>query len=298
MQVMNRPSARFLMCRPEHFAVSYAINPWMDPESWARDKRAHMAAAREWRVLHDKLLELGARVELVPPASGLPDLVFTANAGVVLDRQVLLARFRHPERRREEPHFEAAFRGLQAHGHIDGITKLPSDLVLEGAGDCVFDATRSLFWMGYGPRSDAAARHVVADMFGHEVAALELADERFYHMDTALCPLSGGEVMYLPGAFTGAGLAEIRDRVAAHDRIEIGAEDGCRLAANAVCIGKTLILSGAGERLCAELKARGYRVVKTALPSFLRSGGSAFCLTLRLDRQSVPVSASARAAVA
>ncbi len=294
----TNPSARFLMCRPEHFAVSYSINPWMDPKSWARDKRAHFAAAREWRRLHANLVELGAGIELVPSAPGLPDLVFTANAGVVLNRQVLLARFRHPERRREEPHFEAAFRRLQAHGHIDGITKLPPDLVLEGAGDCVFDATRSLFWMGYGPRSDAAARRVVADTFGHDVAALELADERFYHMDTALCPLDGGEVMYLPSAFTQAGRAEIHARVAPQDRIEIAADEGCRLAANAVCIGKTLILSGAGERLCAELKERGYRVVRTPLPSFLRSGGSAFCLTLRLDRQSIPVSASDRAAVA
>ena len=224
--------------------------------------------------------------------------MFTANAGVVLDRHVLLARFRHPERRREEPHFEAAFRGLQAHGLIDSVSRLPGDVVLEGAGDCVFDAARGLFWMGYGPRSDAGAWHVVSDMFGHEVVALELADERFYHMDTALCPLSGGEVMYLPAAFTPAGLAIIRDRVAPPDRIELGLEDGCRLAANAVCIGRSLIMSGAGERLRRELEARGYRVLDTPLPSFLRSGGSAFCLTLRLDRQSLPVSATAEAAVA
>jgi hypothetical protein len=91
--------------------------------------------------------------------------------------------------------------------------------------------------------------------------------------------------MYLPSAFTRAGLAEIRSHVTPGDRIEIGPEDGCHLAANAVCIGKTLIMSGVGERLCAEVETRGYRVVKTPLPSFLRSGGSAFCLTLRLDRQ-------------
>jgi N-dimethylarginine dimethylaminohydrolase len=298
MKLENRPNARFLMCRPEHFAVSYAINPWMDPESWNRDERGHFAAAREWRALHAKLLELGASVELVPPAAGLPDLVFTANAGVVLDRQVLLARFRHPERRGEEPHFEAAFRRLQAHGLIDSVTKLPSGLVLEGAGDCVFDKRRNLFWMGYGPRSDAAARHVVADMFGQEVAALELADARFYHMDTALCPLDGGEVMYLPGAFTRTGRAEIRARVAMEDRIEIGAEDGDRFAANAVCLGKTVIMSRASERLRAELTARGYRVLETPLPSFLRSGGSAFCLTLRLDRRSAAGAGADRAAVA
>jgi N-dimethylarginine dimethylaminohydrolase len=282
----------FLMCRPEHFAVSYAINPWMDPASWARDKRAHIAAAQEWRALHTNLLKLGASVELVAPAPGLPDLVFTANAAVVLDRRVLLARFRHPERRREEPHFEMAFCELQARGHIDTVHKLPAGLVLEGAGDCVFDAARGVFWMGYGPRSDAAARHVVADMFAPEVVALELADARFYHMDTALCPLSGGEVMYLPSAFTAAGRAAIRARVAPQDRIEISLGDGCRLAANAVCVGKTLLMSGAGARLRAELAARGYGVVETPLPSFMRSGGSAFCLTLRLDRQSSEICAS------
>jgi N-dimethylarginine dimethylaminohydrolase len=283
---MNCPGGRFLMCRPEHFAVSYAINPWMDPGGWARDQRAHLAAAREWRALYRRLVEFGAAVELVPPAPGIPDLVFTANAGVVLNRHVLLARFRHPERRREEPHFEAAFRALQAHGLIDSVSRLPGDggarrrrrLRVRCRARTVLDGIR--------PRSDAGARHVVSDMFGNEVVAPELADERFYHMDTALCPLSGGEVMYLPAAFTPAGLAIIRDRVAPQDRIELGLEDGCRLAANAVCIGRSLIMSGAGERLRRELEARGYRVLDTPLPSFLRSGGSAFCLTLRLDRRS------------
>jgi N-dimethylarginine dimethylaminohydrolase len=295
MEINNRRNARFLMCRPEHFAVSYAINPWMDPQSWARDDRAHFAAAREWRALHRSLLELGASVELVPPVAGLPDLVFTANAGVVLDRRVLLARFRHPERAREEPHFEAAFRALQARGVIDSVTKLPPGLVLEGAGECVFDAKRKLFWMGHGPRSDVAARTMVADFFGQDVVALQLADERFYHMDTALCPLDGGEVIYLPSAFTRIGRAEICARVATQDRIELDVHDGNRFAANAVCLGMTVIMSSASEHLRAELNARGYRVVQTPLPSFLRSGGSAFCLTLRLDRTSARAHTAERA---
>ena len=290
------PSARFLMCRPEHFGVSYAINPWMDPQSWARDARAHAAAVREWAALHGKLAELSAAVELVPPVPGLPDLVFTANAAVVLDGQVLLARFRHSERQREEAHFEAAFRSLQARGLVDAVRRLPRDLVLEGAGDCVWDAGRKLFWLGYGPRSDAAARATVEDTFGQETIALELADRRFYHMDTALAPLPGGELMYLPDAFTPAGKAAIRERVAPQQRIEIGIADGCRLAANAVCLGDKLIMSDCGERLRAELEERGYEVVTTPLASFLRSGGSAFCLTLRLDRRSAPVSAAVQQA--
>jgi N-dimethylarginine dimethylaminohydrolase len=299
MTLLNRSTARFLMCRPEHFAVNYTINPWMDPKRWARDADAHAAAEREWQAFYRKLLELGAAVELVPPAPGLPDLVFTANAAVVLDGKALLARFRHPERQREEGHFEAAFRSLLARGLIDSVRKLPKDLVLEGAGDCVWDARRKLFWMGYGPRSDANAAQAVEEMFAQDVVALELADPRFYHMDTALAPLPGGEVMYLPRAFTAAGKAAIHERVAPNERIEITIEDGCRLAANAVALGNTLIMSGCGRRLRAQLEARGYAVVTTPLSSFLRSGGSAFCLTLRLDRRSVPLSAVApEAAVA
>ena len=298
MTLLETPTARFLMCRPEHFAVSYSINPWMEPERWAGDAGAHAAAQREWAGLYRKLLNLGAAIELVPPVAGLPDLVFTANAAVVLDGKALLARFRHPERQREEEHFAAAFRALQARGLIDAVRKLPKGLVLEGAGDCVWDARRNLFWMGYGPRSNAGAARAVKEMFGQEVVALELADARFYHMDTALAPLPGGEVMYLPSAFTPAGLDEIRSRIAPEQRIEIGGEDGDRLAANAVCIGKAVVMSGASEQLRHKLEERGYRVIITPLPSFLRSGGSAFCLTLRLDRNSVADSTAERAAVA
>jgi len=161
--------------------------------------------------------------------------------------------------------------------------------VLEGAGDCVWDTSRKLFWLGYGQRSDAEARHAVADMFGQEVVALELADGRFYHMDTALSALPGGEVMYLPAAFTAAGQAAIRDRVAPEQRIALGMADARRLAANAVCLGDAVVMSACSERLRAELGERGYRVVTTPLTAFLRSGGSAFCLTLRLDRRSAPV---------
>src|SRR5207237_1763593 len=167
------------------------------------------------------------------------------------------ARFRHAERQAEESHVAAAFRSLQARGVVDEVVALPGDVVLEGAGDCVWDGTRQLFWMGHGPRSSLAARDTVIELFGVDVVALELADPRFYHMDTALSPLPGGEVMYLPAAFTAAGRALIRDRVPAHARIELGIADGCRLAANAVCLGDTLVMSSCGARLRAELRQRG-----------------------------------------
>jgi N-dimethylarginine dimethylaminohydrolase len=283
-------TAHILMCRPDHFAVTYAINPWMDPNAWARDGQALANASHvEWKRLYRTLSQHGAAVELLPAMPGLPDMVFTANAAVVLDGKALLARFRHPERQREEAHFDQAFRALKACGQIDAIERMPDGLVLEGAGDCVWDRSRQMFWMGYGPRSDAAARGVVEAAFGVDVVALELADPRFYHMDTALCPLPRGEVMYFPGGFTAPGLAAIRARVEPALRIELDAEDAGRLAANAVCLGDAIVLSRCSSGLRWRLEQRGYGVVETPLGSFQRGGGSAFCLTLQLDRVSAQV---------
>jgi N-dimethylarginine dimethylaminohydrolase len=288
---------RFLMCPPDHYEVAYSINPWMDPAGWSQASRGLAKAARqEWIALRRTLLQLGATVELVPPVPGLPDLVFTANSAVVLDGKALLARFRHPERQGEEPRYAAAFRTLARRGVIASVATLPDGLVLEGAGDCVWDAARNLFWMGYGQRSDLAARAAVEDAFGVEVVALELADPRFYHIDTALSALPGGELMYLPAAFTAAARAAIAERATAMQRIAIADANAGRLAANTVCVGDALVMPGCSDDLRHALEARGYRVIVVPLPAFLRSGGAAFCLTLRLERRSATRSADARAA--
>lgn len=280
-------SPRLLMCRPTHFGVLYAINPWMRPEDWQPHETMLAAQAqRQWAGLRRAFIARGAEIELVAPVERLPDLVFTANAAVVLDGKALLARFRHPERQGEEQHFREAFDGLKARGLIHTVEALPDGMMLEGAGDCVFDRTRNLFWMGFGPRSDAAASRVVEETFGIEAVALELCDPRFYHMDTALCPLPGGEVLYFPGAFTAAGRGAIADRVPQDRRLEIGESDACGLAANAVAVGDTLVMAAASRRLRAQLIERGYQVAVVPLSAFLRSGGAAFCLTLRLDRTS------------
>jgi N-dimethylarginine dimethylaminohydrolase len=281
------PQPRFLMCPPRHFAVTYSINPWMDPRAWADSgAELHATAERQWKGLHRALLRHGAAVETVAPEPGLPDLVFTANAAVVLDGKALLARFRHPERRREEPAYAAAFRSLKARGLIGEISEMPEGLALEGAGDCLWDARRGLFWMGCGFRSDAAASAVVEEHFGVRCVPLALADPSFYHLDTAFCPLPCGGVIYHPGAFTPEALARIEALVAPGDRIALGQSDAAQFAANAVCFGRVVVLSSGSEALRASLEQRGYTVVQTPLQAFLRSGGSACCLTLRLDRSS------------
>jgi N-dimethylarginine dimethylaminohydrolase len=278
---------RFLMCPPRHFEVTYSINPWMDPQAWAGSGAAlHATATRQWRGLHHALQKHGAVIEMIVPASGLPDLVFTANAAVVLDRKALLARFRHPERQGEQPVFAAAFRALVERGLLDEVAEMPEDVALEGAGDCIWDSRRRQFWKGSGFRSDAAAARVVEGCFGVPCVPLTLANPSFYHLDTAFCALPCGSVVYYPGAFTPQALDAIHSQVAPADRIALDEADAARFAANAVCFGGVIVLSSASAALQRALMTRGYKVVETPLDAFQRSGGSACCLTLRLDHRS------------
>jgi len=288
------PRPRFLMCRPQYFAVTYSINPWMDPAAWSQSGDAlHGEAVRQWEGLLHAVRRSGATVELVEPENGLPDLVFTANSAVVLDGKALLARFRHPQRQGEEPVYAAAFNALRSRGLIDEVVTLPPGVTLEGAGDCLWDAHRQLFWMGCGFRSGVEAREVVAEQFGVPCVALALADPAFYHLDTCFSPLPCGAVMYYPAAFTTEGLAQIHARVAPTQRIAIAAEDAAHFAANAVNFGRTILVSSCSETLRAQLKKRGYTVVEAPLTVFQRSGGSACCLTLRLDHQSAAIARGA-----
>jgi N-dimethylarginine dimethylaminohydrolase len=283
----QRPQPRFLMCRPQHFAVTYSINPWMDPTAWAETGTVLQAtAARQWNGLQRMLTAKGAQVEVIEAVPGLPDLVFTANAAIVLDRRALLARFRHPERQGEQPVFAAAFAALQARGLIDEVVETPETIALEGAGDCIWDQQRQLFWMGSGFRSDVTAKPIVEDYFGVPCVPLALAEANFYHLDTAFCALSCGAVIYYPAAFTPEALDAIHQRVTPAQRIALTSADAARFSANSVCFGEVLVLSSCSESLRRQVEERGYRVAKAPLHAFLRSGGSACCLTLRLDHRS------------
>jgi len=277
------------MTDPSHYAVSYRINPWMRPEAWdaggaGLSRRAAAASQSLARILSG----LGAAIHWVGAAEGLPDLVFPANAAVVLDGRVLLARFRCPERRGEEPVFRRAFERLAAQGIIADIATLPDGCFQEGAGDAVWDAGRRLFWTGWGPRSDRVASDHVAATFGRPVVPLELATERFYHLDTCFCPLAGGEILYYPPAFSADALAAIRERVNPGDLIEADEHEAAAFCVNAISLRRELVMASAPASLRAKLAARGYRLRETELAPFILSGGAAFCMTLRLDHASVP----------
>jgi N-dimethylarginine dimethylaminohydrolase len=274
------------MCPPEHFEVSYRINPWMEPDAWTKQAAKLATAARDgWARLRDAYGALGAQIETMPPQAGLPDLVFTANAAVVLDGKAILARFVHPQRRGEESPGRSFFETLKQRGILDSLHELPQDVFFEGAGDAIWDAQRQTMWMGFGQRSSLEARDTVRQVFGVNTVSLELASPNFYHLDTCLCVLPDGEILWYPPAFTPAAQSLLRG-LAGDLLIEAGEEDAHALGVNSVPIGRDLIMAHCSPGLRERLEALGYRITVVALEPFRRSGGAAWCLTLRLDSRS------------
>lgn len=265
---------RFLMCPPVHFDVEYVINPWMAGHIHTAN---HQLASSQWAQLSTLLNQHGKVVSL-PPVNGLPDLVFTANAALVYGRSAVLSSFRYPERQPEAQHFADWLRadGFEVH-------TLPPGALFEGAGDALLDREKPLLWFGHGLRSNLAAKPYIEQFIGIEVQPLELCDPRFYHLDTCFCPLEYGFLLYYPHAFTPKSRSAIETRVPQEKRWAVSEEDAVRFTCNAVNIGRRVILNDASSETLAWLTERGFEVIKTPLTEFMRSGGAAKCLSLRLN---------------
>jgi N-dimethylarginine dimethylaminohydrolase len=265
--------SRLLVCAPDYFTIDYEINPWMRRSNQADPERAR----RQWAGLMDTLeREAGALLVRVQPVPGLPDMVFTANAGLVVGRRAVPSRFRHPERQREEQHFEAWFR---AQGYE--VLLLDDGLYFEGAGDLL--RFPDLWFGGYRQRSEIGAYRRLSEWFGREIIPLELVDGRFYHLDTCFSPLSGGELLYYPPAFDSYAQAVLADHLEAARRLSVPEAEALRFACNAVCVDKHVVLPAGCPLTAAMLEAHGYQPHPLPLDEFMKAGGSAKCLTLALD---------------
>jgi N-dimethylarginine dimethylaminohydrolase len=262
------------MCPPEYFNVAYIINPWMHGNLRKID---NAVAKQQWRSLYDTLTDVGV-VRLVLPQPSSPDMVFTANAGLVKKNRFIVSRFRYPERQAEEPYFADWF---QDRGYE--VCLMPRDVPFEGAGDALFDRGSRCLWMAHGHRSIQGARDVIAQQLDTEVVVLKLVDQRFYHLDTCFCPLEGGYVLHYPPAFDEASRAIIDERVPAEKRIVIEEEDALSFACNAVNVDDTIVVNRASPGLVRVMAKKGFKVIQTPLSEFMKAGGSAKCLTLRLD---------------
>jgi N-dimethylarginine dimethylaminohydrolase len=258
----------YLMCPPEHFDVTYAINPWMRPDTPVDPA----LAMRQWETLKQTYASLGHSVRAITPVRGLPDMVFAANGATVIDGQVLGVRFRHPQRAAEAGAYLDWFRA-------NGWPVHEAEHVNEGEGDILFTGDGTIL-AGYGFRSDLEAGEELAAAFGRLVVSLRLVDPRFYHLDTALCVLDATTAMYYPAAFDDAGRAALASIFA--ELIEAKDEDAEVLGLNAVSDGRHVVLAAAATGLAHSLSSRGFEVVPVDMSELLKAGGGAKCCTLEL----------------
>jgi lysine-ketoglutarate reductase/saccharopine dehydrogenase-like protein (TIGR00300 family) len=270
---------RILMCAPDHYDVDYVINPWMEGNI---HKSSRNKAVEQWSKLNFVLNNI-AKVDLVEGQLGVPDMVFTANAGLVLGDNAVLSRFYHPERQGEEPYFKKWF---EDNGF--NVFELPKDLPFEGAGDALLDREGRWLWAGYGFRSELDSHPYIAKWLDIEVLSLRLIDDRFYHLDTCFCPLSGGYLLYYPGAFDSYSNHIIEGRVPEEKRIAIAEADAINFACNSVNVGQTVVMNKASDSLKQRLGDAGFEVIETPLTEFLKAGGAAKCLTLRINEPVLP----------
>jgi N-dimethylarginine dimethylaminohydrolase len=273
---MKQPRPRILMCPPTHYGIEYEINPWMSRSRGSTPERAQL----QWQGLHDTLVKLGVQVDLMTPQPGLPDLVFTANAGLIFRNRFFSSRFRHAVRARETPYYDAWF---GEHGYR--IEHLPEDTFFEGAGDALFCGP-TLF-AGYLIRSDVNGHQWLGGVLGKQVLPLELVNPYFYHLDTCFCPLAPGVAIYHPDAFDVYGRKVLERHIPR--LVAVGDSDARRFGCNAVIVGKTAVINTGCAQLTADLEGLGFATVALELDEFLKAGGSAKCLTLRLDGEEAAV---------
>jgi N-dimethylarginine dimethylaminohydrolase len=261
-------AGRVLMCPPAHFGVRYCINPWMDPSRPVDRARA----MTQWRAIEAAYLAAGHTVVTVDPVPGLPDMVFAANAGLVRDERVLLTRFRHPERAGEEAAYAAAFRAV-------GFTEVtPASFVNEGEGDYL--RAGAVVLGGSGFRTDPRSHAEVAEFLGAPVVALELVDDRFYHLDTALAVLGDELVAYWPGAFSRRSVGVLEDIFP--DAVIASEADAVAFGLNAWSDGVMVVVSSGAVGLIDTLRSRGFATVPVDTSELQKAGGSVKCCTLEL----------------
>jgi len=256
-----------LMCRPDFFTVVYRINPWMDP-ALPTDTSL---AVQQWTTLYDTYIDLGFDVKLVDPIDGLPDMVYAANGGFVIDNIAYGASFTHPERQPEGPAYMEWFAA-------NGFDVRDPKNINEGEGDFLLVGDRILAGTGF--RSASNSHEEIAEIYNREVVTLKLVNPSFYHLDTAIAVLDDTNIAYLESAFDEESLTKLRALFP--DAIIATEEDAAVLGLNSYSDGYNVVIASRAKDFERQLRERGYNPIGVDLSELLLGGGGVKCCTLEL----------------
>lgn len=280
LEDMPAPS-KVMVVNPKYFDVKYVINPHMEGHIGDINfEEAHV----EWEKLKSAYENLGLYVHEVPAQEEFPDMVFCANQSLPNiksdgTKEVIMSVMHSPQRKGEVPHIEEVYEASSYNViHLDE-TQFTD---FEGMGDAIWHFKKRLIWGGYGYRSTEDVYSHIAEMLETPVIALELINEKFYHLDTCFCVLNEETVLIYPAAFTEDGLKKIRSIFSTViEANQHEAED--LFACNATCPdGKNVFIQKGCVDVNRKLEELGFRVHEFATDEYLKSGGSVFCMKMLL----------------
>ena len=264
---------KLLMCAPNYYGIEYEINPWMDLQQQVKKE----AAQQQWENLYQTLSALDIDIALIQQKPGVPDMVFTANAGLWYQNKIALPYFKYPERQKETQFFRAWF--LQAGFSFlnDYNLEHPDIHHFEGAGDALLAGDK--LFVGYGFRSDKAFYEEAVYFDQSKVIYCELVHPNFYHIDTCFCPLNEHQAIWYPDAFSVNAQKNMRQAI---ELIDVPIEEASSFACNAVVYGQHIVIPSDTPVLSKKLRALGMTVHHCEMTEYIKAGGACKCLTLRI----------------
>ena len=214
-----------------------------------------------------------------------PDIVFAANAGLVLPRLpekvVLMSNMKHESRKLETPRLKKAFATI-GYRTID----FPSTDVFEGQGECQWFRNYKLLLVGYGFRSTARSvttlRRTLGAIYNSygvtppQVIGLPLESPFLYHLDMAMMAVNARSCIIHEIAFSKATIRKLKEFVKVS---QIRVADAFCL--NAICTSTKLYVHALHPDVRKLLKAiTGLDIVENDVSEFEKAGGSVRCMVL------------------
>ena len=158
------------------------------------------------------------------------------------------------------------------------VSRIPSEFKFEGRGDAFVYGD---YLVGsYGIRSDKDALLYIADQFELEPVLAELAQEKFYHLDTCFQNFPSGDAIFYPDAFVDKSLSTFESLF---NLIPVSEHDANKLACNAVVINNTVIFPNKDIEAVSTVQNLGLQVEIADVSEFLKSGGACQCLVIALN---------------
>lgn len=268
---LNSRQQVYLMCPPDHYGISYEINPWMD-----RMNQPDLDLARaQWYNLVSNIQEAGAVVEIVPPVPSLPDKVFMADTGLIDQNRFIMSRFRYPLR---QPETEYAADWFRRRNYEVLEFPLGAEETLESSDVAPF---RGCLVAGYGFRTTLSAHETLARLVQKQVLSIKFVDSRFYHLDISFCPLDDRRAIVAPAAWSRHSCELVEKLVPEPLVLEL--DEAMTFCANAIVVGKIVIMPSCPLRVRRILERWGFMICVSPVSEFIKAGGAVHCLALDLQ---------------